>query len=170
MRRLFCFILFLLMFVSQYALSEEKPIRLHVIAEDDSKYHQDMKLKIRDSVLLAARDVTTMAESPDEAYARLFTSIALLRSIAREEALKDGFTGEISVEIGREYFPARLYGDLMMKEGEYPCVAVRIGKAEGKNWWCVLFPDLCYLGEYTGTGEIEFYSKWRYVFRKWLIG
>lgn len=97
----------------------------------------------------------------------LFTSVSSLRMTARDAAAESGFTGDIEVECGIEKFPARLYGDLLLKEGEYPSLIVRIGKAEGKNWWCVIYPDLCLYGEKAEEGGIQFYSKIGYWLKKW---
>lgn len=152
------------------AFSEDKPIRLHVIAEDDSVTSQDMKMKIRDTMLEETAEITKSAKNAQNAYSALFASVSRLRTCARETAVKNGFTGDIDVIVTKEYFPARLYGDVLLKEGEYPCVRVTIGKAEGKNWWCVLFPDLCLYGERTDDNDIRFYSKFGYVFKRWILG
>ena len=100
----------------------------------------------------------------------LIRSVFTLRMTAREAALKAGFDGEIEVLVTRENFPARLYGDMIVKEGEYPTVLVRIGKAEGRNWWCVIYPDLCLYGEKTENNDIQFYSKFAYWFKKIING
>ncbi|MBR3929636.1 MAG: stage II sporulation protein R [Clostridia bacterium] len=165
MHRFFILLILAVFLTFSAAQGEEIPVRLHVIAESDDQNAQEMKMKIKDAVLEKAVDITKDAEDAQEAYARLFTSIGDIRACARETAQKCGFTGEIEALVTQESFPARLYGDLIVKEGEYPTLLIKIGKAEGKNWWCVIYPDLCLYGEKTNTSEIRFYSKFGYWFR-----
>jgi len=168
MHRFFILLLLLLLFVCPFAQSEEMPVRLHVIAESDEKDAQEIKLQVKDAVLKRTTEITKDAENAREAYARLFVSVSEIRSIARETAAKYGFTGDIEAEVTRGYFPARLYGNLIVREGEYPTVLIKIGKAEGKNWWCVIYPDLCLYGEKADSDEIRFYSKFGYWFKRWM--
>ncbi len=170
MRRFFV-LLFLLMFItSPVSKSEEIPVRLHVIAENNTKVAQEIKMKVKDAVFKTATEITKEADNAQEAYAMLFASVGVIRRNARDAAVKAGFEGEIEAVVTRENFPARLYGDMIVKEGEYPTVLVRIGSAEGKNWWCVIYPDLCLYGEKTETNDIQFYSKFAYWFKKIING
>ena len=164
-RFLFLFLL-LVMFFWPSAKGEEVPVRLHVVAESNETQAQALKLKVKDAVLKKAMEITKDAESASEAYAALFTSIGEIRLCAREAALENGFSGELNALVTRETFPARLYGDMIVKEGEYPTLLVTIGKAEGKNWWCVIYPDLCLYGEKADAGGIRFYSKFGYWISK----
>ncbi len=169
MHRFFILFCLLMLCACSWANAEEIPVRLHVIAENDTKDAQEIKLMVKDAVFEKAAEITKEAKNAQEAYAKLFTSVDSLRLVARDAALKAGFTGEIDAVVTREYFPARLYGDMIVREGEYPTVLVRIGKAEGKNWWCVIYPDLCLYGEKTQTNDIQFYSKFGYWFKKVLF-
>lgn len=155
--------------MSVCADAEEMPVRLHVIAENNTPQAQEIKLIVKDAVFEKAAEITKDAKNVQEAYAKLFVSIDKIRAAAREAAVKAGFTGEIDALVTREYFPARLYGDLIMKEGLYPALLVKVGKAEGKNWWCVIYPDLCLYGEKTEANDIQFYSKFGYWFKKILL-
>jgi len=95
--------------------------------------------------------------------------ISAIRDFAHryaEAAEEKGFDGKISVCVKREYFPARLYGNTILKEGVYPSVCVEIGDAEGKNWWCVIYPEYCVFEETDESTEIRFYSGIRSFFRK----
>lgn len=169
MRRFFV-LLFLLTLLIYPAKGEEIPVRLHVIAQSNEPYAQEIKLIVKDAVFETAAEIVKNAESAQEAYAMLFTSVDIIRASARDAAIKAGFTGEIEAIVTREKFPARLYGDMIVKEGEYPALLVKIGKAEGKNWWCVIYPDLCLYGEKTGENDIQFYSKFGYWFKKIMLG
>ncbi|MBQ5770846.1 MAG: stage II sporulation protein R [Clostridia bacterium] len=169
MHRFFILLGLLMVVLCPSAMGEEKPVRLHVIAENDTLYAQEIKLKVKDAVFTKAAQITKDAENARTAYAKLCASQGELRLTAREAALKAGYTGEIDTEVTHEYFPARLYGDLIVKEGRYPTVLVRIGQAEGKNWWCVIYPDLCLYGQRTDADDIQFYSKFGYWFKKIML-
>ena len=166
MHRFLFLVLFLFVCLMPLSKGEEVPVRLHVVAENNETQAQVLKLKVKDAVLKKALEITKDAQSASEAYTALFTSIGEIRLCARETALKNGFTGEINAVVTREQFPARLYGDMIVKEGEYPTLLVTIGKAEGRNWWCVIYPDLCLYGEKADLGGIRFYSKFGYWFNK----
>ncbi len=170
MRRFFVLLCLLMFIPCPVSKGEEIPVRLHVIAEDDTRKAQEIKLKVKDAVFETAAGIAKEAKNAQEAYAMLIRSVFTLRMTAREAALKAGFDGEIDVLVTRENFPARLYGDMIVKEGEYPTVLVRIGKAEGRNWWCVIYPDLCLYGEKTENNDIQFYSKFAYWFKKIING
>lgn len=168
MHRFFILLIVLTMCVIPAAKSEALPVRLHVIAQSNEESAQEIKLHVRDEVVKKAREITENAESAQDAYVRLFTSIGEIRSVARKAAEEYGFEGDIEAVVTREHFPARLYGNMILKEGQYPTVLVKIGKAEGKNWWCVIYPDLCLYGERTEGNEIRLYSKFGYWIKRWI--
>ena len=124
-----------------------KILRLHVIANSDSESDQQMKLEVRDAVLYeldrlyAENDVTTL----DEAKAVIEENSGALTSAAEGIISNWGedYNYSVSLELGREVYPTKSYGEITLPAGEYDSVIIKIGKAEGKNWWCVLFPTLC---------------------------
>ncbi|MBO7390523.1 MAG: stage II sporulation protein R, partial [Clostridia bacterium] len=78
-----------------------------------------------------------------------------------------GYDYGCRVRLGRESFPTRTYGDLTLKEGVYDAVIVELGSGEGKNWWCVAYPPLCFIAaEETGKEEVEYRSWIADLFRK----
>ena len=168
MHRFLCCVLLLLVFVSFAAISEEMPVRLHVVAESDDAEAQEIKLRVKDAVLQKAIEVTKDSKTASEAYSALITSIGEIRLCAREAALQLGYKGPVYATVTHEVFPARLYGDVILKEGEYPTLLIEIGNAEGRNWWCVIYPDLCLYGEKTDEGGIQFYSKFGFWFKQWM--
>lgn len=161
MRRLFSFVLvlfFLLTCGTASAQATEEIIRLHVIADNDTKEAQEMKLKVRDSVRRTAEEITRDAQTPGEALYLLKTQAGLLRASARRAALNEGYEGKIVVKVGMDNFPAKRYGAILLKAGEYQAVRVEIGNAAGRNWWCVIYPSLCYYGDSVESGKVYFYS------------
>ena len=121
----------------------EKVIRLHVLANSDSEEDQVLKLKVRDRVLSYADELLEQSTDHSEAEARLRGSLLELERIAGEEIAANGYAYPVSVELEKTSFPTREYDGFTLPAGEYLALRVLIGAAEGKNWWCVIFPPLC---------------------------
>ncbi len=112
-------------------------VRLHIIANSDSDEDQALKLIVRDRLLAA-----TSADITKEAVPSMLEEY---KKIAEEALRENGCNMSVSAEYGRFSFPTKAYGKLTYPAGEYDAVRIKIGKAEGENWWCVLFPPLCYV-------------------------
>lgn len=119
-------------------LSEELSdgiVRLHIIAESDSSEDQAVKLKIRDAVLCEMDKFQTKED--------IKSGINILESIANRILKENGFSYTAVAEYGKFEFPTKYYDNFALPKGEYEAVRIKLGKAEGQNWWCVLFPPLC---------------------------
>ena len=114
----------------------DRLIRLHVLANSDSEEDQALKLTVRDAVLADC-------ETRSEALRLLTQNRTLLQETAQRCVEEQGYSYSVSVSIGKEYYPTREYEALRLPAGVYDSVRILIGEAEGKNWWCVLFPPLC---------------------------
>ena len=124
-------------------------IRLHVLAVDDSAEEQALKLRVRDAVLGFLTSRLENAESRDEARDILAASLPELQSAAAAAA--EGRA--VTVTLLRESFPTRDYGPFALPAGRYDSLRVILGKGEGHNWWCVVFPPICLSLESTDTLE-----------------
>jgi stage II sporulation protein R len=128
----------------------ESVFRLHIIANSDSAEDQALKLKVRDKVLeymnSICKDVTTKAEAIEIANNHLedFKQIAL--NVIHE----NGYDYSVSVKIGNFSFPTKTYGDISLPSGYYDALRIEIGEAKGQNWWCVMFPALCFVDVSSG--------------------
>ncbi len=116
-------------------------IRLHILADSDSVYDQEMKLKVRDALLDA--DIFDDYENIEEAEEKLRKSIPEIISVSEKTLRKNGCFDEVTAEIEDTFFDERVYGDITMPEGNYRALRVKIGSAKGHNWWCVMYPPLC---------------------------
>ena len=120
-------------------------LRLHVIANSDTEADQALKLRVRDGIL--AQLSTLLADCPDfaAAEARLGDESVLraLRESAEEILQKEGARYPVTVTLRQETYPRKRYEALCFPSGRYTSLRVQIGQAEGQNWWCVLFPQLC---------------------------
>lgn len=114
-------------------------VRLHVIAVSDEAEEQEIKLRVRDSVLAYLEPRLEGAD--DAAAARELISAELDGIKAAAETAAEG--REVSVTLSREYYPTRDYGSFALPAGSYESLRVVLGEGEGHNWWCVVFPPLC---------------------------
>ena len=119
-------------------------VRLHVIAADDTPQAQALKLKVRDAVLVCARPLLEDAPDADAAWGIVQAQSGVLLSAASECARANGYDGPVTCQTGVFPFPDRQYGGVTVPAGDYRALRVVIGEGQGRNWWCVLFPSLCY--------------------------
>lgn len=124
-------------------------IRLHVIAHSDTDEDQTLKLKVRNEVLTQIQNSLLQADTQTEAKTILSGMIPSIQNIAQNKIQAEGYNYPARVVIEDRYFPAKAYGDLTFPPGTYQALCIEIGNAEGKNWWCVLFPSLCFVDETT---------------------
>lgn len=121
----------------------EEVLRLHIIANSDEDYDQELKLKVRNALLVSGEEVFSGSEDIISAENKIANKTDILKNIA-EETIKDlNFDYNVSIELTKSYFPTRTYGELTLPAGYYKAVRVIIGEGKGKNWWCIMFPPLC---------------------------
>ena len=118
-------------------------IRIHVLANSDSKEDQARKLAVRDAILKYTRNRLSLGENREEAKAVLEKNLDQLEQVAKKTLEENGSLHEVKIVLGEEYYPTREYETLSLPAGTYLSLQVQIGDAQGKNWWCVLFPPLC---------------------------
>ena len=118
-------------------------IRLHVLADSDETNEQELKLKVRDAVLEKVTELTNGITDTEEALSVVENNLEEISKVAKTVVENNGYDHNVTAEIGREEYPEREYEGFRLPAGEYYSLRVKIGKAEGKNWWCVLFPPLC---------------------------
>ena len=133
---------FTVLTTEQTALSSQL-IRLHVVANSDSDHDQSLKLMVRDRILTEAADITTDAENAEEAALMLSENKMRLVNAAEEVLRGGGSSDTVTVTLARERFPTTEYESFSLPAGGYTALRVNIGRAEGHNWWCVVFPQLC---------------------------
>ena len=118
-------------------------VRLHVIANSDGVRDQETKLAVRDAVLGKIGDITAGAENSDGASLMISESIGDIRALVDAALIERGESATASVTLSEEYYPEKTYGDVTLPAGKYKSLIIRLGRAEGHNWWCVLFPAVC---------------------------
>jgi stage II sporulation protein R len=120
-------------------------IRFHVIANSDSTEDQTLKMKIKDALTESLRPTLKDAKSIDEARNLLISDLSNLENLSNRIIKENGFTYTASASLEHGYFPLKIYGDLSLPPGEYEAVRIELGSAVGQNWWCIVFPPLCFV-------------------------
>jgi len=118
-------------------------VRLHVLANSDSDEDQALKLLVRDRILEVVAPAVENCSSQSEAIAAIGGIMDEIELAAEEVVHAEGFDYDVTVSIGKEYYPTKTYESCAFPKGEYVSLQVGIGDAEGQNWWCCLFPTLC---------------------------
>ena len=129
----------------------EGVIRLHVRANSDSNEDQTLKLKVRDRIIAECSDIFSGEDDIVCARNAVINNIEKIRSIAQSEVESQGYDYPVRVKFGKSDFPDKVYANITMPAGTYEALIVEIGSGKGQNWWCVLFPPLCFVDE-TCTG------------------
>lgn len=127
-------------------------VRLHIIANSDSDCDQQLKLAVRDRILERFGELFSECSDADAALAAANANLDLIRRTAAAEVSRRGFGYTVTAETGKFPFPTKVYGSVRLPSGSYNAVRIKIGKADGHNWWCVMYPPLCFTD---GVAEIS---------------
>lgn len=130
-------------------------IRLHVLANSDSEADQALKLTVRDAVLDYTQGLLGGCETRESAVSVIESNLGEIEAVAKKQLLDAGCSLPVTVEFGTERYPTRQYESCCFPSGEYLSLRVCIGEADGKNWWCVLFPTLCLSAATSDCATVE---------------
>lgn len=154
---LIIFLLLLFIFISalSYATKvsahlSDNVFRLHVIANSDSDVDQSLKYKVRDAVIEYMKTICSPNASKDEYILCAKSNLENIKQVAKDTVTKNGYNYDINVSVGNFEFPTKKYGDISFPTGFYDALRVEIGNANGQNWWCVMFPPLCFVDVSSG--------------------
>lgn len=155
-------LLFSLVFItiSSYAISVSTDLsnnffRLHILANSDSEEDQALKLKVRDNIIEYMETLTYDGLSKEEVVTITQNHLDDFKKIAEETIKKEGFDYKVSLKIDNFYFPTKVYGNISLPAGYYDGLKIEIGEAKGQNWWCSLFPPLCFVDISSGVIDEE---------------
>ena len=124
--------------------------RLHVIANSDSNEDQSLKYKVRDNLLKYMNNICSDCSSKQEAIDLVTEHQEEFKQVALDTIKKEGYSYNVKINIGNFEFPTKQYGDISLPAGYYDALRVEIGEAKGRNWWCVMFPSLCFIDVSSG--------------------
>lgn len=123
----------------------EKLIRFHVIANSDGEADQGLKLKVRDEVLKYIQPILKESESVEQSRKILNEKNYEILKIAEKVIKDNGYDYKVESTLSNEYFPVKTYGNITLPQGQYEAYRIIIGNGEGQNWWCVMFPPICFV-------------------------
>lgn len=138
-------------------------IRFHVIANSDSDEDQRLKYQIKDALVEYLEPYLEDAEDIEEAQYILTEMLPFIKSVAARVIQDNDYNYSVAASLSSSYFPMKIYGDYTFPPGTYEALQVKIGDAKGKNWWCVMFPPLCFVDETYSIVDKDCNKKLKYL-------
>lgn len=138
--------------------NKEDIVRIHIRANSNLDCDQTVKLKVRDEVIEYITPLIADCDNSNDVKITLEKNLDSIEDIADEVLNNNGFEYVSNAKINNEYFPSRMYGDIVFESGYYDALILNLGTGAGDNWWCVAYPPLCFVGEET-DGRVKYKSK-----------
>ncbi|NLC07606.1 MAG: stage II sporulation protein R [Syntrophomonadaceae bacterium] len=163
-RLLACGMIFILLFIGSAIVKQSTPVsipafkydsvlRFHVIANSDSETDQAIKLEVRNRSLQFLQPLLAQTTNVSDAKKVVSENLSHIQKLARDIVVDYGLEYTVTAEMGSFTFPARLYDNIVLPAGDYDALRISLGQGGGQNWWCVLFPPLCFVN---GSGGLVF--------------
>ena len=151
------FLLFIYVFISAFSYAsnvstdlQNSVFRLHVIANSNSKEDQNLKYIVRDKIIEYMKTICQNCTSKEETIKIVSDHLDDFMQIANQTIKDNGFSYNATVSLGNFEFPTKTYGDISFPSGYYDALKIKLGNSEGQNWWCVLYPSLCFVDVASG--------------------
>ncbi|MGI6005881.1 MAG: stage II sporulation protein R [Ruminococcus sp.] len=138
-------------------------IRFHVLADSDSREDQRIKMRVKDRIVDYMEPLLADASSAEESRERIRRQLTAIEKEAQKVLTREGISLPVSAGLEKAWFPRKVYGDCTFPAGIYEALQVRIGSASGRNWWCVLYPGLCFENSIQGVVTEEGKQKLNHV-------
>jgi len=129
-------------------------IRFHVIANSDNEEDQKLKLNVKNKVIEYLYPYLNNSKSLDESRQIIKDRTKEVKKLAEQVIKDNNYEYKIQIELSRENFPDKSYGNITLPQGNYEAFRIIIGDGQGRNWWCVMFPPLCFVDE--SKAEVEY--------------
>lgn len=130
-------------------------LRFHVRANSDSDEDQALKMAVKEDVVTMLKPLLSDCENVTESKNVIVANLQNIYTTAVNTIVEQGYDYTVKVYVTEEEFPAKTYGDLTFPEGDYQALRIDIGEAKGQNWWCVMYPPLCFIDESTAVVSEE---------------
>ncbi len=140
-------------------------LRIHIRANSNDKDDQSVKLLVRDAVAQYLSSALRSATSLEKAKQIVSDKLTALTDISNRVLRENDKTYTSQANLTNEYFPTRAYNDIVVKSGYYDALVISLGEAKGDNWWCIIYPQLCY--QSTGNGKVVYRSKLKELWDKY---
>ena len=140
-------------------LNANEYFRMHIRANSNSEVDQNIKYKVRDGIVQAVTPLLCDVQSKEQAMSLLSQNLNLVVDTANQILANNGFDYTARASIREELFPTRSYDNVTLASGVYDSLIVELGSGTGDNWWCVVYPPLCFVGENSSSSNIIYRSK-----------
>ena len=161
-------IVFLALVFCAPAQSNEQFLRIHIRADSNNQSDQLVKYAVKNAVVDYLAPLLVEATTKQKAMQIVQSNLMGIQSVCNKTLKDNGYTYQATVKLCKETFPDRTYNGLTLPQGVYDALIVELGSATGNNWWCVVYPPLCFVGETNGTNTITFKSKLQEIINQWL--
>ncbi|WP_366924831.1 stage II sporulation protein R [Metallumcola ferriviriculae] len=125
--------------------THDQLVRFHVIANSDTEADQQLKRDVRDEILKRFGGLLSEAISVEQVQSLILNNLSEIESVAQQEVRRQGYSYSVEALLGEFDFPVKSYGSITLPAGRYQALRVVIGEGSGENWWCILFPPLCFV-------------------------
>lgn len=123
----------------------EEVFRFHVLANSDSEEDQALKMQVKEAVIAYMKEELPSSDSVETTKEWAKSHLESIVNLAETVVCEEGYAYEVTAEVTTCDFPEKTYGDITFPAGEYEALRIEIGEAKGQNWWCVLYPNLCFI-------------------------
>lgn len=123
----------------------EEVFRFHVLANSDSDEDQALKMQVKEAVVAYMKEEIPSSDSVEMTKEWAKSHLEAIVNLAEAVVQEEGYAYEVSAEVTTCDFPEKTYGDITFPAGQYEALRIEIGEAKGQNWWCVLYPNLCFI-------------------------
>ena len=139
-------------------------LRIHIRADSNEDEAQAVKYKVRDRVVAYLTPLVAECQTKEEAMQTMRRALTDIEEVADTVLKANGFSYGATAALEKELFPTRVYGEYILPAGEYSALILRLGSGEGDNWWCVVYPPLCFVGD--GSANVIYKSKIKEIIDK----
>ncbi|MCH5147091.1 MAG: stage II sporulation protein R [Clostridiales bacterium] len=147
----------------QPAQAENEYLRIHVRANSNDQIDQDVKYKVKDEVVKFITPYAAQCVDKETAMELISSILDEIEDVCDRVLRQNGFTYTSKASVRREEFPTRVYGELTLEAGVYDALIIELGSGKGDNWWCVIYPPLCFT---SGTADVKYRSAIYDIVRK----
>ncbi|MEG2117559.1 MAG: stage II sporulation protein R, partial [Clostridia bacterium] len=141
--------------------------RIHVRANSNDEFDQQLKMEVKEEIVNFLSPMLSQAQSVEKSKEIIRNNILEIEQVANDYLKSKNSLQNATVKFQNEYFPTRLYGETLVEGGNYDAVIIEIGQAEGDNWWCVVYPPLCFIGgRETDSQTLIYKSKLKEIFER----
>lgn len=145
---------------------QEQYLRIHIRANSNDASDQSVKYKVKEKVVEYMSPKLDNVSSKSQAMKILKANLDGMKKVADSTLAQNGYAYTANVKLCSEEFPVRTYGDLTLESGVYDALIIELGSGSGDNWWCVVFPPLCFVGEESEDEDFEYKSFFKDIYDK----